>query len=54
MKQADRLGASLTVIIGDDEAAKDCVIVRDMASREQVELPLSIAVKNIQKRLNTA
>ena len=54
MKQADRLGASLTVIVGDDEAAKDCVIVRDMASREQAELPLSSAVKNIQKRLNTA
>ena len=54
MKQADRLGASLTVIVGDDEAAKNCVVVRDMTSKEQVELPLSTTAINLQKRLNTA
>jgi len=54
MKQADRLGASLTVIIGDDETVKNCVVVRDMISKEQVEFPLSSAAINLQKRLNTA
>lgn len=54
LKQADRLGASLTVIIGDDEAAKDLVVVRDMTTKEQVELPLSSAANSLRTRLNTA
>ena len=54
LKQADRLGASLTVIIGDDEAAKDLVVVRDMTTKEQVEFSLSMAAKSILTRLNTA
>lgn len=54
LKQADRLGASLTVIVGDDEAAKDMVIVRDMTTKEQVEFPFSSAATNIQARLNAA
>jgi histidyl-tRNA synthetase len=54
LKQADRLGASLAVIIGDDEAAKDLVVVRDMTTKEQVELPLSSAAKSLLARLNTA
>jgi histidyl-tRNA synthetase len=54
LKQADRLGAALTVIIGDDEAAKGQVIVRDMTSREQVELPLSSAATSLSARLKQA
>ncbi len=54
LKQADRLGASLTVIIGDDEAAKDLVVIRDMTTKEQVELPLSSVANNLRTRLNTA
>ncbi len=54
LKQADRLGASLTVIIGDDEAAKDLVVIRDMTTKEQVELPLSSVANSLRTRLNTA
>ncbi len=54
MKQADRLGASLTVIIGDDEAAKDCGLVRDMVSKEQVEFSLFSIAKSLQARLKSA
>jgi len=54
LKQADRFGASLTVIVGDDEAVKNLVVVRDMTTKEQVELPLSSAAKSLFTRLNTA
>ncbi len=53
LKQADRLGASLTVIIGDDEAVKDLVVIRDMTTKEQVELPLSSVANSLRTRLNT-
>ena len=51
LKQADRLGAALAIIIGDDEAAKGQAIVRDMTSKEQVELSLTSAAKNLLTRL---
>jgi histidyl-tRNA synthetase len=54
LKQADRLGASLTVIVGDDEAAKNLVIVRDMNSKEQVEFPLASAARSLLARLKPA
>ena len=54
LKQADRLGALLTVIIGDNEAAKDLVVVRNMTTKEQLELPLSSVANSLRTRLNTA
>jgi len=54
LKQADRLGAALTVIVGDDEVAKGLAVVRDMTSKEQVEFPLASSAKSILTRLNTA
>jgi histidyl-tRNA synthetase len=54
MKQADRLGASLTVIIGDDEAAKNVGLVRDMVSKEQVEFSLASIAKSLEPRLKSA
>jgi histidyl-tRNA synthetase len=54
LKQADRLGASLTVIIGDDEAVKELVVVRDMTTKEQVEIPLSSVANSLRTRINTA
>jgi histidyl-tRNA synthetase len=53
LRQADRLGAALTVIVGDDEAAKEAVLVRDMATKEQAEVPLSSVAKTIQTQLTT-
>lgn len=54
LKQADRLGAALAVIIGDDEAAKGQVIVRDMTTKVQVEFPLASAAKSLSARLKQA
>jgi len=54
MKQADRLGATLTAIAGDDEAAKCIVLIRDMSTKEQAEFPLSSASQNLSVRLNSA
>jgi histidyl-tRNA synthetase len=40
MKAAAKEGAHKVVILGPDELARDCVLVRDMASGEQCETPL--------------
>jgi histidyl-tRNA synthetase len=39
-KEADRSGARFGVMLGRDEAARDAVAVKDLASGEQVEVPL--------------
>jgi len=54
LKQADRLGASLAVIVGDDETVKNLVIVRDMISKEQVEFSLSSLSQSLLARVNSA
>jgi histidyl-tRNA synthetase len=41
LRQANNLGASQTVIIGEEELASGTVIVRDMASAEQKTVPIS-------------
>ncbi len=38
---ADRLGARNTLVLGDDELEKDAVIVKNMETKEQVEVPVS-------------
>ncbi len=40
-KQADRTGARFAVVIGEDELAKGVCSLRDMASGEQREVPVS-------------
>jgi hypothetical protein len=49
MKQADRIGAARTVVCGDDEWARRVCLVRDMASGEQVEVPLDELVEHLVK-----
>jgi histidyl-tRNA synthetase len=39
-KEADRSGARFGVMLGRDEAARDAVAVKDLASGEQLEVPL--------------
>ena len=39
-KRADKLNAIATVILGEDELARDAATVRDMQSGEQTEVPL--------------
>ncbi len=40
MKRANKLGAVATIILGEDELARDAVTVRDMENGEQAEVPL--------------
>jgi histidyl-tRNA synthetase len=40
MKQADRIGASWTVIIGPDEWSREAATLRDMRGQEQEDVPL--------------
>ena len=41
MKEADRQGAPLTAIVGDDELAAGQVQLRDMAASDQQTIPAS-------------
>lgn len=47
LRQADRLAARYTAIIGDDEIAKGHLILRDMQSKTQQEIPLPTAAAAI-------
>jgi histidyl-tRNA synthetase len=40
LRQADRLRSKFALIIGDDEVAKGCAILRDMDTKVQQEVPL--------------
>lgn len=50
MKVADRLRVKKVIIIGDDEIATNKVIIRDMATGMQEELPLDSIVKEIKQK----
>ncbi|MBI4400224.1 MAG: histidine--tRNA ligase [Nitrospirae bacterium] len=54
LRQADRLGATFVVIIGDDEAAKGQLLIRNMHTKKQEELPLSTTARNLASRLKTS
>jgi histidyl-tRNA synthetase len=41
MKRADRIGARAAVILGEDELARDAVMLRDLDTGEQTEVPLA-------------
>jgi histidyl-tRNA synthetase len=51
MRKADRLGARYTVILGDDELAKDAAVVRDMATKAQQDVPLEGLPRFLSERL---
>ena len=40
MKKADRLGAKFVLIMGEDELAEGAVVLRDMTTKEQAEVPI--------------
>ena len=50
MKQADRSGARLTVIVGDDELEKQSVVVRNMQTKDQQDIGLLDLVATLIKR----
>jgi histidyl-tRNA synthetase len=47
MRRADKLGASLALIIGDDELNKGIALLRDMTDKQQGE----ISLKNVEEVL---
>ena len=51
MKHADRIGALLVVIVGENELERNVVIVRDMESGEQSEVEREFAVDFILDKL---
>jgi histidyl-tRNA synthetase len=52
MKAADRSGAALAVIVGDDEAAVGEVTVRDLRTGgDQERVPVGELVDHLRKRL---
>jgi histidyl-tRNA synthetase len=52
MKQADRLEARYTLIVGDDELAKKEAILRNMESKEQISVSIDGLVKTIKEKIN--
>jgi histidyl-tRNA synthetase len=55
MKQADRIGAALTVVCGDDEWARSVCLVRTMTSGEQTEISLDELVEYLHNaKMGTA
>jgi histidyl-tRNA synthetase len=52
MKQADRAGATLGVIVGEQEVADAAVTVRDLRSGEQEAVSLTDIIEHVRKRLS--
>ena len=51
MKKADKSGAGHTLIIGDQEIQNGKAVLRNMNTKEQVELPLENIIEELKKRL---
>mgnify|MGYP000681002941 CR=1 FL=1 len=52
LKEADRLGAGMTVIIGQKEVYESTVLIRDMKTGVQDVIPSSEIVDELIRRLN--
>jgi histidyl-tRNA synthetase len=50
MKKADRSGARYTLIVGEQEIKSDKAVLRNMQTKEQVEVPLGSIVDELKKR----
>ena len=50
-KYADKLGAKLIAILADDELARGVLKLRDMATKEEWEVPLDSAAEALKERL---
>ena len=47
LRSADKLGALATVILGDDEAQKGSIILRNMQNKTQIDLPISLVPQKL-------
>jgi histidyl-tRNA synthetase len=52
MKQADRLGASRVLIVGESELASGQGVLRDMATKRQRDIPLGTLVETLTELLS--
>ncbi|MBM7597846.1 histidyl-tRNA synthetase [Virgibacillus halotolerans] len=50
-KAADRLNAKYVLILGEDELEKQVVNVKEMATGEQAEIPITSLMENMQEKL---
>ncbi len=53
MRDADKLGSVLTIIIGDDELAKGEIVLRDMRTKEQISVKFTDILKTVNEKLKT-
>jgi histidyl-tRNA synthetase len=51
MRRANRINARAAVLIGEDEAARNVVTLRDFDSGEQSEVPLDLSLHDLRARL---
>jgi len=51
MKKADKVGAAYTLIIGEQELQQKKVVLRDMKSKDQIDLDLATIVEEIKTRM---
>ncbi len=51
MKYADKVKARYVAILGDDELAKQIVVLRDMQTKEQTEVPMGSLASELKARL---
>jgi histidyl-tRNA synthetase len=51
MRRANRVNARAAVLIGEDEAARNVVTLRDLDSGEQIEVPLATDLSELRTRL---
>ena len=51
MRRANRINARAAVLIGEDEAARNVVTLRDLDSGEQSEVPLDDSSSELRARL---
>ena len=49
MKQANRCGAALALILGEDELAQNQITLKDLTSGEQKQIPLENVITEVQK-----
>lgn len=54
MKRADRLRAKWVLIVGEDELASGKMVLRNMATKEQEEIPLEGLVEHLKSRIQEA
>lgn len=51
LKTANKVGAKFTLMIGEDEAKKDVILIRDMKNGKQTSVKTKDIIKEVKKRL---